>query len=229
VDALAGTGLPLGIVPLGTGNLLAATLGISRDPIKAANRLATAEPMTIDTGLLTTPTVSESFAVAAGLGFDARLMAATSSALKARLGVMAYFATALRMLPSLPAAQTELVIDGRHYELSAVVVFVANCGQILPGYLGPRAPLDPTDGLLDVVVVRSGTFPIGWITAGRSAIDSLLRTEMGSGGASLRLRGADISVTTDPPEPIQVDGDPLPGVVGSFRARARPQSLTVLV
>jgi diacylglycerol kinase family enzyme len=108
-------------------------------------------------------------------------------------------------------------------------VFVANCGQIVPGYLGPRAPLDPTDGLLDVVVVRSGGSGAGLIVTGRSALDTLLRTEVGSNGASLRLRGADISVTTEPPEPVQVDGDPLPGVTGSFRAQVRPQSLTVLV
>jgi diacylglycerol kinase family enzyme len=221
--------MPLAIVPLGTGNLLAATLGISRDPLKAVARLAVAQPVTIDTGLLTTAGVSESFAVAAGLGFDARLMAQTSAALKARLGVMAYFATALRMLPSLPAARTELTVDGRHYELSAVVVLVANCGQILPGYVGPRAPLDPTDGLLDVVVIRGATFPTGIVVAGRSALDALLRGEMGTGGASLRLRGADIHVTTDPPEPIQVDGDPLPISTGTFRAQVRPNSLTVLV
>jgi diacylglycerol kinase family enzyme len=40
-------------------------------------------------------------------------MAETSSTLKARLGVLAYFATALRMLPSLPVARTEIVVDGR--------------------------------------------------------------------------------------------------------------------
>ena len=99
--------------------------------------------------------------VAAGLGFDARLMAETSSSLKSRMGVMAYFVTALRLLPSLPAVRTEIEVDGRHHELNSVVVFVANCGQILPGLVGPRAPLDPFDGLLDVVVVHSSPSPAG--------------------------------------------------------------------
>ena len=80
VDALAGGPVPLGIVPLGTGNLLAATLGIPRDPMVAAKRLTTSKPRTIDTGVLQADGRRERFAVAAGAGFDARVMSGTSSA-----------------------------------------------------------------------------------------------------------------------------------------------------
>src|SRR4051794_2914700 len=128
VDALAGSELPMGIVPLGTGNLLAATLGVSRDPLIAAGSLATAVPVTIDTGLLTLDGVTERFAVAAGMGFDARVMSGTSPAAKARFGVLAYFTTVLRLVASLPVADAEIVVDGRTYELPAVAVLVANCG-----------------------------------------------------------------------------------------------------
>jgi len=229
VNALAKTILPLGIVPLGTGNLLAATLGIPRDPVVAAMRLATAQPMTIDTGWLVAGTVRESFAVAVGAGFDARVMSSTGQALKSRLGVMAYFATVLRMLPSLPAAETQIVVDGRTFEMPTVAVLVANCGQVLPGLLGPRAPLDPTDGLLDVIAIRSGKFLTALPRAASSALDSLFRSEMGFGGSSLRQRGSRISVTTQPAEPIQADGDTLDVTTGSFTATAQPASLTVLV
>lgn len=229
VNALAKTGLPLGIVPLGTGNLLAATLGIPRDPLVAAKRLATAQPLTIDTGYLVAGDIQESFAVAVGAGFDARVMSSTGRVMKSRLGVLAYFATVLRLLPSLPAAETQIIVDGRTFELPTVAVLVANCGQIIPGLLGPRAPLDPTDGLLDVIAIRSGKFLTALPRAASSALDSLFRSELGHGGQSLRQRGSQISVATQPPEPIQADGDTLDVTTGRFTATTQPASLTVLV
>jgi diacylglycerol kinase family enzyme len=229
VGILAGSEMPLGIVPLGTGNLLAATLGIPREPFTAASHLANARPFVIDTGVLDSEGVHEAFAVAAGAGFDARVMSATGRAAKSRFGVLAYFGTVIRLLPILPVAATTIDVDGRIYDVSTVAVLVANCGQIIPGRLGPRSPLDPTDGLLDVVAISGGPMPTGLHTAAMSALDSLLRTQLGEAGASLRLRGREISVTTDPPEPMQVDGDLLEHKSGAFRASIRPKSLTVLV
>ena len=156
-------------------------------------------------------------------------MSATSPNLKSRFGVLAYFSTVLRMLPSLPSSDTEIVVDGRTFHLQTVAVLVANSGQLVPGLIGPRSPLDPTDGLLDVVAIRSGNFPGGLSTTASSAIDSLLRTEPGIGGASLRQQGRVISVKTEPAEPIQVDGDILPVTSGAFTATIKPGSLTVLV
>ena len=229
VGAVAGTGVPLGIVPLGTGNILAAVLGIPRDPMKAAKQLAQAEPRTIDSGVLTSNGVREPFAIAAGSGIDARVMQGTGSRTKARFGVLAYFATIARMLPSLPVSETEIVVDGRTFNLPTVAVLVANCGQIIPGLLGPRSQLDPADGVLDVVAIRGGTWATKLPRAAMAGLDALLRSEPGVGGPSLRLPGRNISVTTSPPEPVQVDGDLLPAVGASFRAEIRPRSLTVLV
>lgn len=229
VDALAGGSVPVGIVPLGTGNLLAATLGVVKEPIGAAKRLATANPVTIDTGLLQADGVREHFAVAAGAGFDARVMSSTSAGAKARFGVLAYFATMARLVASLPVAQAEIVVDGRIYELPTVAVLVANCGQIVPGLLGPRVTLDPSDGVLDVIAIRGGPWLTKLPVAARSALHSLLRDDAEAGGHSLRLRGQHISVRTDPPEPVQIDGDLLPEASGAFSASIRPASLTVLV
>lgn len=229
VNALAERSIPLGIVPLGTGNLLAATLGIPRQPVVAATRLASARPATIDSGLLTADDMREYFAVAAGLGFDARVMAATGSVAKARFGVLAYFATLVRLLPSLPAARAQIGVDGIFYELSAVAVLIANCGEIVPGMLGPRVRLDPRDGLLDVIAVKGAPLPLGLPIAARSALHSLFRGDAASNGYSLRVRGHEVSVRTEPPEPMEVDGDLLDVPIGTFHASVRPRSLTVLV
>lgn len=229
VNALAGGSVPLAIVPLGTGNVLAATLGISRDPLIAAGRLATARSLTIDTGLFQAEGVREHFAVAAGAGFDARVMSSTSPAAKAKFGVLAYFATMARLVASLPVAQAEIVVDGRTYELPTVAVLVANCGQIVPGVLGPRATLDPSDGLLDVIAIRGGPWLTKLPVAARSALHSLLRDDSEEAGYSLRLRGERVSVRTNPPEPIELDGDLLDLSAGSFKATIQPRALTVLV
>jgi diacylglycerol kinase family enzyme len=229
VGHLAETEVPLGIVALGTGNLLAASLGIPREPFAAAAHIANARPTRLDTGILESEGVNEAFAVAAGAGFDARVMSATGREAKSRFGVLAYFGTVLRLLPLLPVAATKIGVDGRIYEASTVAVLVANCGQIIPGRLGPRAPLDPTDGLLDVVAISGGPMLTGLHTTAMSALDSLMRTQLGEVGPSLRLQGREITVTTDPPEPIQVDGDLLEHKSGAFRATVKPKSLTVLV
>lgn len=228
-DALAGTEVPLGIVPMGTGNLLAAVLGTPRQSLVAAARLADAEPVIIDTGMLDMAGSHETFAVAAGLGFDARVMRATNRAAKARFGVLAYFATIARLVPSLPAAETEIVVDGRIYQLTTVALLIANCGQIVPGLLGPRAALDPQDGLLDVVAIRGDALPLGLAVAAASGLHSLVRGDTHGHGPSLRLRGKEVEVRTDPPEPAQVDGDLLPEFDGHLRATIRPRSLSVLV
>jgi diacylglycerol kinase family enzyme len=228
VNALAAGLLPLGIVPMGTGNLLAATLGIPREPIAAAKRLATASPITIDTALLQADGTRERFAVAAGAGFDAHVMSGTSSAAKARFGVLAYFATTLRLAASLPVAQTEIVVDGRSYELPTVAVLVANCGQVVPGLVGPRMSLDPSDGLLDVIAIRGGPWLTKLPVATRSALHSLLRNDAEAAGHSLRLRGEQVSVRTEPPEPIELDGDLMPFTDGAFDVSIQPMSLAVL-
>ncbi len=229
VGAVAGTGVPLGIVPLGTGNILAAVLGIQRDPLAAARRLSSAEPRTIDSGLLVSGKDREAFAIAAGAGIDARVMEGTGSRTKAKFGVLAYFATIARMLPSLPVSETEIVVDGKTFNLPTVAVLIANCGQIIPGLLGPRSPLDPTDGVLDVVAIRGGSRATALPRAAMAGLDALLRAGPGLTGHSLRLQAKEVRVTTNPPEPVQVDGDVLPGIGASFKAEIREKSLIVLV
>ena len=123
-------------------------------------------------------------------------MSGTSSAAKARFGVLAYFATIAKLAATLPVAQAEIVVDGRTYEMPTVAVMVANCGQVVPGLLGPRMILDPDDGVLDVIAIRGGPWLTKLPIAARSAVDSLLRGDTELGGHSLRLRGERIEVRT---------------------------------
>lgn len=226
--ALIGSGTALGIVPAGTGNLLASALGIPRRPARAASVLASAGERTIDLGRAWVGAGSATehpFVVAAGMGFDARVMAATNERRKASLGVAAYFATATAVAARLRSFAVRLDVDGTVHETDAVAVLVANTGELIPGLLRPRLPLVPDDGVLDVLVAR-GRGPVG---GARGAIELLLgrglHTAVGPYAARFAARRVEVVAATA--EPIEVDGD----VVGAGRlvAEVVPGALRVLV
>jgi diacylglycerol kinase family enzyme len=152
-------------------------------------------------------------------------MATTSSASKRRYGKTAYFAQGIRLAMQVDAAPVRLSVDGDVIETEASLALVGNMGHLVPGVVGLRLPLDPEDGLLDLIVVAAR----GPIHGLKGLIDQLTRTALGgtSGSDSLRLRGRHISVEYLSPAPIQVDGDYVGE--GSLEARVRPGALEVLV
>ena len=165
------------------------------------------------------------FAIGCGAGFDARVMATTPSDLKRRIGRAAYFAQAIRLAASIDAVPYRLTVDGRTIDVDASVALVTNMGQLIPGALGPRLPIEPDDGLLDLIVVGAS----GPVAGVRGLADQLMRMSLGgdSGSNSLRLRCRSVRVEADRPEPLQVDGDPVGW--GSLEATVLPAALDVLV
>jgi len=75
------------------------------------------------------------FAVAAGTGFDAQLMASTGREQKRRWKLGAYLARAALALPSVRSAPHRVTVDGTAQELRAAMLLVLNCGQLPPGFL----------------------------------------------------------------------------------------------
>lgn len=235
--ALAGRSVPLAIVPAGTGNAFAAALGIPRRTEPAIRLIATGRPGPVDLGMATWgppaldaggggggPAGSKAFVVACGLGFDARVMAGASGELKRRLGFLAYVVVAAREAARIRPVTFRIEADGEVHDVRGLVVLVANSGQLIPGVVGPRHPIDPTDGLLDVIVVTATGVPDGLL----GAAESLL-----AGGApphhrprSMRLQARCVRVTSDPPEPVEVDGDA--HEAGWLEARALPAAVTIL-
>ena len=156
--ALAGSGVPLAVVPAGTGNVLAGALrrrrrgsGARDDPLGNAPRL--------DLGLARWAAGPDAavherhFVVACGMGFDARIMAAAEHEWKRRIRFGAYVGAAVREAARLRPARFRIQADGVEIDITGLVVLVANCGHLIPGRLGARQPLDPTDGRLDLIVV----------------------------------------------------------------------------
>jgi diacylglycerol kinase (ATP) len=154
-EALVGTGVPLGVVPAGTGNLLARNLGL---PLDAQEALAVAfggTERTVDVGRLSPG--GEVFVVMAGLGFDAAMMREAPEGLKDRVGWMAYLVGGARALRE-ERLRVEITLDdGPPRRRSVRAVLVGNVGQLQGGMeLLPGA--SPDDGLLDVAVLAPQGF-----------------------------------------------------------------------
>jgi diacylglycerol kinase (ATP) len=227
---LTDRGVPLGIVAAGTGNQLAAVLGLPLKAALAAAALETAVTRVIDLGqvrvrLADGTEIEEAFTIGCGVGFDAHLMATTPRHWKRRMGKAAYFLQAVTLAAGVDVVPYRFEVDGETFETEASVALVGNIGQLVPGRLDLRLPLVPDDGLLDLIVVGAH----GPIHGLKGLADQFLRTSLGGGAGSdsLRVRGRAIAVQAEPPQPLQVDGDYLGE--GALAATVLPGALRVLV
>jgi diacylglycerol kinase (ATP) len=223
VNALARSETVLGIVPKGTGNLLAGNLQIPIDIDDAVKVLLEGAPRTIDLGRVRLKGKDRDFAVACGIGFDAVVMDATQPAQKRRWGKLAYLANAVREGRKVDAVEHEITIDGRTISTAAAQVFVANFGRI-GALFEPRRRVIPDDGQFDVFVVKASG-PVEGLIAGWTALRQRQLGETADGRV-LRVRATDVRVTSRPPQLVETDGT----VIGQtpIRVRMRPASLRVL-
>lgn len=223
--ALVGTEIPLGVIPGGTGNLLAGNLRIPTHPVRAARALIRGRPGPIDLGRMARSDGEHYFAVACGAGYDARVMAETSTADKHRWRFAAYVATTLRLLPELRNVEHLITVDGEEYEAQAALVLVANCGEVIPPYVKLKSGIAPDDGLLDLIIIRADSF-----TESVRAVWELLReggTSAAGPGRVAYARGREITVTATTEQPVQLDGEPHGST--PFTARVMPAAIRVLL
>jgi diacylglycerol kinase (ATP) len=222
--ALADTKATLGIIPAGTGNLLAGNLGIPKHRGRATRTILGGETRRIDLGRVTVEGARRDFAVACGVGFDARVVRATGGREKLRWGRLAYFAHVLRQSTSIHNVEHELVLDGVPTTTEAAQVFIANFGRMLP-WMAPQLPVEPDDGKLDVVVVRAD----GPVSAFLAGWEALRQTEVGEtdAGHVFRARAREVTIKTTPARLVEADGS----VVGTtpVTITVLPGALTVLV
>ena len=160
-SALAGRRIPLAIVPGGTGNVLASSLGLGS--VRAAvDAIRHGRERTIDLGSARwgpmTPDAANPHAracswSACGMGLDAKIMAAAQHEWKRRMRFGAYVGAAIGELHRLTTAVFRIVADGKELEIRGYLVLLVNTGDIIPGRVGPRRPLDPADGHLELIVL----------------------------------------------------------------------------
>jgi diacylglycerol kinase family enzyme len=205
---LRGTDVALGLLPGGTGNLLARNLGLPIDSLEEAMlALVTGVERRIDVGLVSTDDDAEElFLVMTGLGLDGAIMAGTNESVKGVIGWPAYLLSAAKGLAESGFAvrvNAEDEPQGPVRRRQARMVVVGNCGTLQGGIeLLPDARLD--DGLLDVVVAAPAGLR-GWASV---AADLVSRHHAGQGRLE-RLRGRTISIETEHPVEAEIDGDPI--------------------
>ncbi len=225
-EALVHTGTPLGLLPGGTGNLLARNLDLPLDDLDEALTIAlTGENRPIDVGLVTFDPSGEHerpdekvFLVMAGLGFDAAMMRGAPERLKNRVGWLAYAVSGAKNLRG-PRAKARLSADrGPDVTRRIQTVVIGNCGTLTGGIqLLPEAEVD--DGWLDAAVLS----PKG--IASWASVAARVLTRRGHRRVE-RLRCREMAVRVDRPTEAQLDGDVV-GTVRALRSRIDPGALIV--
>lgn len=222
-EVLAGADVAMGLVPLGTGNLLARNLGIDvADPVSAARGVLEGTETKIDVVRAVTDHAEQEhvFLVAAGLGYDASIMADTVDELKDRVGWLAYVESGIRNLPGKPVTAT-INIDGKQADRRKIrSVMVGNCGQLMGGVeIFPGAV--NTDGIMDLLTLAPrGRF--GWL----GVIAGVFAKSESSNRSVHNFSGKTAEISLERPQEFQLDGDHM-GSATHLRVTVDPLALTI--
>ncbi len=199
VGALAGSGQRMGILPGGTGNLVARTLGIPLHVRQAVTSLVAGAEAHIDLGLLGD---GRRFGFMAGIGVDAEMIARTPLRWKRRIGVLAYVLTAGRALLRPDTFLVRATVDGRLHERQASSVMVANFGAVLDDLITLGPGIREDDGLLDLCIFSPAN---AWQAV--STFWRMARRDFRPAPYLLWVQGMKFHIETDPPRVAQADGE----------------------
>lgn len=216
---IAGSAVPLGIVPMGTGNILARDLQIPLDTEEAIRLLCaphatrTIDAMRIDGRL---------YILTVGVGISSLTVRDIRRSDKRRFGLLAYVGTAIRKLFEFQSKHFEVVIDGETHRFDSPEVAVANSRGVVEMVM-PRMPdIRIDDGRLDVVVVSART-PLDY----PRLVFNILRRRAPQPNVHFLKAEESVIIRPDRPLPVQADGD----VVGTSPVTVQlvPHAVTVIV
>ncbi|WP_329269133.1 diacylglycerol kinase family protein [Streptomyces sp. NBC_01451] len=239
-DALAGSGVPLVVVPCGTGNLLARNLGLPLNPSAALDAALSGSPQRLDLGRIEGDGLAAThFTAMSGAGLDAAMLEHTDDRAKSAVGWPAYALATVATLRTPRMRLTVRLDDAPVLHRTARMVLLANVGTVQGGLtLLPAAR--PDDGLLDLLILDPRG-PGGWMRAlgilmrgrGRNSrpttVDHLVPEGTGAKGVPvefLTFRRAELTFAA--PQSREVDGDPM-SHGRRLTAEVRPGALTVLL
>jgi diacylglycerol kinase (ATP) len=214
--AMVNTGIPMGILPAGSGNGLARCLGISMSYALALRTIIRAKTKLMDVAFVN----DKLFTSIAGIGFDA--FVAKKFADSAIRGMLSYMQIILKEFRHYKPVKYNLTIDGKNIEKLALMIVFANSDQF--GFntrIAPDAKVD--DGLLDVCVIHK--MPVSKLL---SVGYHSLRGTLAKTGFAEFYKGKEISINNIDDPLMNIDGEPK--IVNSpLNISIKPLSLCVIV
>jgi YegS/Rv2252/BmrU family lipid kinase len=219
VTGLAGTEVPLAVLPGGTGNLLATNFDVPAELDGAVEVALHGDRVRLDVAAMD----DDRFVVMGGVGFDAAMLRDADPKLKERLGAVAYVLSGFKHLRR-RATRFRLVLDDRPpVQRSGQGVLVGNLGR-LQGGLPVMPDARPDDGLLDVAVLQTRTL-LDWLTLAWRVVARRPRKD-----PQLELFTARrVEIGCDRPQPVERDGDPLEEPRDHLVIEVVPAALTLCV
>jgi diacylglycerol kinase (ATP) len=218
VDAVAGSGVTLGILPAGTANLLAHNLGIPLDLDGALDVALHGARRDLDVGVVN----GERFTVMAGAGLDADMIKGADGKLKDRFGRLAYVYTGMRAAGQ-DTFKADVDVDGeRWFSGKAGCLLFGSMGTLTGGLVAfPDA--DPCDGQLEVGVVTAES-RLEWARVmGRLVTKSAERSSL-----TRTTRGRKVNVRFSSKTAYELDGGDRPRAK-KLKVRVEPSAIRFAV
>ncbi len=197
-SVLMETGIPLGIIPAGTTNMLARVNGVPSDPRGAVELIFGRHRLeNIDAGVAGKRVLLH----LGGAGLDAKIFERSDPALKRRYRWLGYAPAALRSLGD-PSFRVTVTVDGNTVCVPSRFVLIANSGALIHPKFTILPTASRTDGVFDVGIFLADSWP----AIARTALELPLSRWRDSSNI-VRMQGKEISVAADPPVPYEFDGD----------------------
>lgn len=188
-----GLNLPLGIIPAGTANDFAGAIGMAKDPLTAAEQIATGTIARLDCGVAN----DRYFVNIFSFGLFTTTSQRTPDERKHRIGKLAYILEGIKELRRMHAVRLQVRTAEEHFAMDALIVLIFN-GETAGGFrLARRSSVE--DGLFDCLLMeKRNLLYSSW---------TMLRYLLGGSPRAVRhLRTAELELHAEVPEPTDADG-----------------------
>lgn len=211
IEGLLESGLPLGILPLGTANNLARSLGIPGELEQACEVIARGKEVAVDLGSVN----GHYFLNCVGIGISAAINQSVPRNLKKKWGMVAYAVTAFRKFRARAPFEAEIECDGRRTRVRSIQISVCN-GKHFGSALTIAEDASADDGMLDLVSAE-----IDGLASGVVSFSAMLKGEQDRSRYLRFLRGREITVRTNRPLLIDADGEITTRTPADFRVHEK--------